>query len=247
MTLDREFYLARFEQDATAMVAAAKQADLDAAVPPCPGWSVADLVAHTAEVFYDWNQVVSRGLVDRADFESVPDFERPPQEKLVDALQSSADRLLATLAAADLDQPAWNWSSTQPKTVAFVPRRMAHEISIHRWDAQSAIGATEPINADLAADGIDEFFFVQLPEEEAPVPEPGTVHLHRTDGPGEWFVTLGAGGVTVRAEHERGDAAVRGPASDLILMLWRRIPASDLEVHGDAAVVDRFVNWVDLT
>ena len=31
----------------------------------------------------------------------MPDFERPPQEKLVDALQSCADRLLATLAAAD--------------------------------------------------------------------------------------------------------------------------------------------------
>jgi uncharacterized protein (TIGR03083 family) len=247
VTLDREFYLARLEEDVRAMVAAAERTDLDAPVPSCPGWSLADLLQHTAEVYYNWDQNVSRRAVDRADLEARPAFESAPREQLVEQLRLRADRLIATLAATPLETPVWNWSSTQPKTVAFVPRRMAHETSVHRWDAQAAAGATGPIDADLAADGVDEFFFVHLPEETAPAPEPGTLHLHRTDGPGEWLVRMGPDGVSVTTEHAHGDAAVRASASDLVLMLWRRIPASGLETHGDTAVVERFVNWVDLT
>jgi uncharacterized protein (TIGR03083 family) len=246
VALDKDFYLARLEEDAAAMAAAAGSADLDAPVMSCPGWSLADLVAHTAEVHYSWTENVARRITDQAGLAARPDFSPPPRDKLIDTLRSNADRLISTLAAADVNQPVWNWSSTQPKTVAFVPRRMAHETSVHRWDAQSAVGAVQPIHSDLAADGVDEFFYVHLPEEEAAPPDPGTVHLHRTDGPGEWLVRMGPEGVKVTDEHAKGDAAVRAGASDLVLMLWRRVPAGDLEVLGDEEAVRRFINWVDL-
>jgi len=37
---------------------------------------------------------------------------------------------------------------------------------------------------------------------------------------------------------------VRGTASDLLLFLWGRIPASQLEVFGDAALLNRYVELV---
>jgi hypothetical protein len=51
---------------------------------------------------------------------------------------------------------------------------------------------------------------------------------------------VGADG-TVTREHAKGDAALRGPAADLLLALWHRLPLDDLDVVGDRAVAERFV------
>ena len=52
-----------------------------------------------------------------------------------------------------------------------------------------------------------------------------------------------AGGITVEPGHGKGDVAVRGPASDLLLVLMRRLPPGDpaVEVLGDAAVLDELL------
>ncbi len=66
------------------------------------------------------------------------------------------------------------------------------------------------------------------------------MHLHRTDGDGEWmFAGDGEGGVTVTHEHGKGDAAVRGTAANLLLWIWGR-PADGLECFGDAEVAARW-------
>ena len=46
--------------------------------------------------------------------------------------------------------------------------------------------------------------------------------------------------MVVTREHAKGDVAARGTASDLLLFLWGRVPATALEVFGDAALLDRF-------
>jgi len=50
----------------------------------------------------------------------------------------------------------------------------------------------------------------------------------------------------VQAGHGKGDTAVRGPASVLMLMLLRRLPADDPEVEiiGDRTVLD---GWLTAT
>ncbi len=70
------------------------------------------------------------------------------------------------------------------------------------------------------------------------------MHLHCTDGDGdgEWLVRLGADGVTVVNEHAKADVAARGGASDILLMMWGRIPVDQLEVFGDASLLER---WSD--
>jgi hypothetical protein len=47
----------------------------------------------------------------------------------------------------------------------------------------------------------------------------------------------------VEPGHGKGDVAVRGPASDLLLVLMRRVPPGDppVEVLGDAAVLDELL------
>ncbi len=115
---------------------------------------------------------------------------------------------------------------------------------LHRWDVDSARTTPEPFDLALALDGIDEVFDTFATRLGTRVTGDGqTLHLHATDeglleGTGEWTATFTPEGVTWERGHAKGDAAVRGPASDLLPLLWNRIPASRLEVFGDAAVLD---------
>jgi predicted lipid carrier protein YhbT len=67
-----------------------------------------------------------------------------------------------------------------------------------------------------------------------------TMHLHSTDHEGEWLVRMEPDGLRVSREHAKGDAAVRGPAADLLLVVVGRAPATTVEVLGDGAVLDRW-------
>ncbi len=51
-------------------------------------------------------------------------------------------------------------------------------------------------------------------------------------------------GVMVTRERDMADVTVSGTASDLFLFLWGRLPARDLGVSGDAALLDRYVELV---
>ncbi len=126
---------------------------------------------------------------------------------------------------------------------------MAQETAVHRWDAQAALGDPEPIEPELACDGIDEVLDVIVPSrlrgpEDAREGHGETYHFHRTDGPGEWLVRFDAQGATVTREHAKGDVAVRGAASDLLLFLWGRLPGERLEVLGDASLLGRLFELV---
>ena len=57
---------------------------------------------------------------------------------------------------------------------------------------------------------------------------------------GEWVIRFGDPGFEWSHAHEKGDVAVRGPVSDLYLLMWGRAPLDDLESFGDAGVVARW-------
>jgi hypothetical protein len=106
---------------------------------------------------------------------------------------------------------------------------------------QLAGGTTSPLDAELAADGVDEFFDVFVKRLQGGLAGvDGTIHLHCTDAAGEWLLTPGGDGMTVTREHAKGDVAARGTASDLLLWLWGRVPRDDLQVFGDESLLDRF-------
>jgi uncharacterized protein (TIGR03083 family) len=167
---------------------------------------------------------------------------------LVELYEETTARLGAALWALEPAEPVSSWWKAD-QTAGFWQRRMAHETAVHRWDAQLAHGSPEPVDADLASDGIDENFEVMVPSRRrwAEHPRQGsgeTYHFHRADGPGEWLVRFTPEGPVVTREHAKGDAAVRGTASDLFLFLWRRLPADRLEVFGDPDLLPRYFELV---
>lgn len=243
--MDKAAYLDAVAADGAALAAAARLG-LDPQVPSCPEWKVADLVSHTGMVHAWVTEMVRTGAEQRLSWRELP---KPPgPDDLVDWFEVGVGVLISVLRDADPAKPVWNWSP-QPKTAAFWPRRMANETAVHRWDGQLAHGVQQPIAAELAVDGIDEIIRVFIATDAADHPEAtlgGTLHLHTTDATGEWLVEVADGKVDVRQEHGKGDAALRGAASDLLLYLWGRKPAAPLEVFGDQAVVDNWAKIIDL-
>lgn len=236
-------HLASIRRDSDALVAAVQRGTLPA-VPGCPGWTVADLGRHMGGVQRWATQIVA----DRPGRPSAR-AEPPADDAAVAAwVAAGADDLLATLGAADPSENCWTFSE-HDRTVAFWYRRQANEVSVHRWDADAAhdgVDGAPPIDSEIAADGIDEFLTTFIGRVrgrvDAPAPAAGeTFHFHRTDGPGEWLVAFGDGdALVVTREHAKGDVAIRGAASDLVLWLWRRLPDARLDVVGDASRLDRW-------
>jgi uncharacterized protein (TIGR03083 family) len=242
LTLTVAEYVHALRRDGDALAAAAA-GNVQASVPACPGWSVQDLVVHTGEAHRFWKQIAERRLQDPGDADRTST--EPGHGDLLEWFRDGVAGLADILERADGSIPVWSWSAQ--KNIAFIQRRMPQETAVHRWDAESATGSEQPIETELARDGIDEFLDVFMPAEESSLGGHGeTIHLHQTDGGGEWVLELGPEQVDVERGHRKGDAAVRGTGSDLLLMLWRRIPLSSLEVIGDEALVERFIAWVDL-
>jgi uncharacterized protein (TIGR03083 family) len=142
------------------------------------------------------------------------------------------------------------WTFANEKTVGWWGRRQLHETVVHRADAELALDREPVVDTEIAIDGIDELICGLLPYTGAPAKlvESGhggqSVHFHTTDGAGEWTVVLTDGGFTVTAAHQKSTAAVRGTATDLLLLLWNRRPLSDTaryECFGDTALIDAWL------
>jgi uncharacterized protein (TIGR03083 family) len=237
-------YPAAIRSDGLALAEAAEGAGPAAPVAGCPGWDVAELVWHVTEVHYFWADIVAGSL---ADPEAVPALERPDGfPALLVRYRAGVERIAEVLADADPATPVWTWA--RQKDAAFVIRHQAQETAVHRWDAEQAAGRSFTIEPALAADAVDEFFeHTAARRREGVPPVGGAVHLHATDTPGEWTVSEDASGaLVVERGHARGDAALRATASDLLLLLYRRIGPEAEARHGDAAVLERFLARADL-
>lgn len=136
---------------------------LDVRVPSCPEWTLGDLVWHLANVQWLWSEIVRRRELDR---DGIGQPEDRPDEELAPWFDEVSAGLAEALRSTDPSVRVWSWADGQ-QDVAWVARRQAHEVAVHRWDAQGALGAPEPIGSDLAADGIGEFFDWMLEPEDA--------------------------------------------------------------------------------
>jgi uncharacterized protein (TIGR03083 family) len=240
--VDTNEFLVAVDRDSAAFVDACEAARLTTAVASCPGWTVSDLLWHLTEVHDFWRTMVAERRSEWKGYEPPP---RPADGGLAALYRRGRTDLLKTLVEADPAMPMWTWSND--KTAGFVIRRMAQETAVHLWDATQATGTVMPIEATLASDGIDEFlthFLADVAPDAAAVG--GSVHFHCGDVPGEWTVRESDDGFTVAREHSKGDCAIRGTASDILLALWRRVPLSTCDVVGDMNVAARFIAHTNL-
>jgi uncharacterized protein (TIGR03083 family) len=187
------------------------------AVAGCPGWTVQDLVVHVGSI----ERWVVHAIRKQELLRDLPGW---PGTALVGWYEEGAANLLLALDS-DPATPAPTFAPD--KTVGFWQRRQVHEHRIHRWDLEDALGEAEPLDPQVAHDGIDEIAVMFWPRQvrlgRAAMPAHG-LRVVTTDTGGEWVF---------------GDTAVatlRGPAADLLLLLMhRQAPESEaLSWAGDA-------------
>jgi hypothetical protein len=124
---------------------------------------------------------------------------------------------------------------------------------VHRWDLESVLGEHVPIPPDLAASEIDSVFenFAPRLASTGVAPIGGTVELRATDIEAHWTVAVQDGalragrsaGENGAAGHGAADTVVSGPAGDLALVIWKRLPPplSGITVQGRADVLQRLL------
>ncbi|MGO9874200.1 MAG: maleylpyruvate isomerase family mycothiol-dependent enzyme [Acidimicrobiia bacterium] len=242
--LNYDEYVAAIRVEGDALATAAARAGVDAPVPSCPEWTVADLLGHIGRIHRSVAHLVdTRATAWDQDWRG---GDPPAPAERVEWFAAGVPLVADALAAAGPGVELYSLTSDQSS--GFWARRQAHETAMHRVDAQLAAGGTEPIAQPLAVDGIDEFFdlisFLALAETARGAGE--TLHFHCTDGPGEWLARLDPDGLVVTREHAKGDVAARGAASDLLLYLHGRGGVDALDVFGDAALLTRWrelVSW----
>jgi uncharacterized protein (TIGR03083 family) len=229
---------------------------LDAPVPTLEDWTVERVVRHVGKV-HEWVLGMLRLEPGRELGDAPAPAGLPKGPDCLPAYRAVAGELLAALEADDPARPCLNFAGAGD--VAWWMRRQAQEVSVHRVDAHDAVHAAggpapDPLAADGAADGIDEwarfFLAVRWGQRFGDLPDGlagRTVHIHGTDDPApadgaEWLLSFGDDGVEVAATHAKGDVALRGPANDLLLALWRRRPLDSLDVVGDAGVAEQLLD-----
>jgi uncharacterized protein (TIGR03083 family) len=206
-------------------------------VPGCPGWDSMRLLAHITSVWHMlaiFAESQPDGFPERDQFPPKPE----PGDEAAAALVA-LERVDASMRSLEPGRPMWSWATTQ--TSDYFHRRYHLENLVHRIDAEQAAGVDSDIDGDEAADAVDERFteFVHR-RTERPA---GSLHLHRTDGDGEWTVAIVDDAIVVTQEHAKGDAAARGTGADLMLAMWGRGSLDTLEIFGETALVDE---WFEL-
>ncbi len=238
-------YLELIEQDGRRLAEAARRVDLDALVPSCPGWTVRDCVAHTAEVYQHKIACIRLQRRPGEDYEQ----QAPPGVLPVDWFDDSLAALLAELRGRGPAAPAYTWWPDD-QTVGFWYRRMAQETAVHRLDVEDAVGEPTPIDPELAVDGIDEVLERFLggedwagmgPDEWGDVdPRAGEGMTLAVRSGDVWRSTLAADAVAFRRGDGAADAAVSGDPEPVLLWLWGRRPDGAVTLDGDRSALRAF-------
>jgi uncharacterized protein (TIGR03083 family) len=237
-------YLTSIRSDSERMTSAAIDGDLSAPVAACPGWDLRQLVAHTGAVHRWATKAITGGRAPERVEYAFPSPDASGDE-LGTWLVDGAAALAASLAGSDPEAPTWHPFGLEQRVWVWA-RRQAQETMIHRWDAEVAAFGTSALEPASAAAGIAEFFDLALPRifvrESVPVPSP-SLHVHCTDRDGEWIAWNEDGEYRFAPEHRTGDAALRGTAADLLLVLMGRAPRSSIDLVGDSEAA---AAWLDL-
>lgn len=230
-------------------------ADPAAPVPSCPDWSADDLLWHLTEVQLFWAAICQGPVLDDAGVAAVEEGkpQRPAgRTALLDLSAQATERLVAALGAGAATDPTWSWLATD-QTLGFSMRRQAHEALVHRVDAELVAGVeVSPVDAALAADGVDELLRVMwgLPDGgwATWLPSDQVVRVSTSDTGHAWTVRLGrwtgtgpqsgrtfdeVTALVLDHEEVEATATLHGTAVDLDLWLWNRAPHAVLERGGD--------------
>ena len=237
--MERAAYLEALAEAAAGLLAAARRADPDAGVPCCPEWTAADLVWHIGEVHDFWGHVVRdgkpppagrnrrpdtyAGLIEFAAATSTELQTRPRRRRSrrpgVELVRSRPDRRLGVAAddAGDGGAPRRRRARSTAATTASTWRSPP--------TASTSSSPTTCTTTSRARLGSPAACTSTAPTPTASGRSPPTA----TASP-------------CTRDHAKADAALRGEANDLLMVLWRRLPLDAVTVFGDAALAAAFVD-----
>jgi uncharacterized protein (TIGR03083 family) len=227
--------------------------DAAAPVPTCPKWTLADLVDHVGATQRMVAMLVGERMTEpsKAFARQVPGPADSAQWRAW--LNDGAAEAVRAFDAVDDDTPVWDPSGAAAG-VPFWSRRLLGEACVHGADAASAVGMPYELAPELAVEAIEDWldtmtspgYWENRPGFADAMRGSGqTLHFHTTDASGEWLARREADRVVLEHAHTKADVAVRGPATELLLVLTRRRPlaaAPALDVLGDRAL---FEHWID--
>jgi uncharacterized protein (TIGR03083 family) len=229
-------------EEGAAMVEAFESVpDLDTIVPTCEDWTVSDLAVHVGAFCGFWTHILCEGT----GHPLTPYPDPPAGAALISWFRELHSYLVGELEATPPTTEVWTWLATD-HTAGFVTRRCAHELAVHRYDAQSASGACTPVPAELATDGIEEILGALVTTRDRTGDGTGrTLSLHCTDTGAGWSVVMESNRIDVQRTETRegppaGDLTVAGTASDLELVLYHRPTLSPVDMSGDYSVLDEW-------
>ncbi|MGV9314275.1 maleylpyruvate isomerase family mycothiol-dependent enzyme [Streptomyces sp. NPDC003691] len=229
------------EREGGLLADAAAAAGPDAAVPSCPDWQVRDLVRHTG-VVHRWaaSHVAGRHREPMAP-DPLPELDG---DALLSWFREGHRKLVQTLRATPADLECWTFLPAA-SALGFWVRRQAHETSVHRVDAEGALGGApgtpgvfSPLAPEFAADGITELLagFHAGDRSRVRSDEPRTLRVRTVDTGQTWTVRISADPpVTDTSGTGPVDCELRGTAEQLYLTLWNRLPLSGVSLEGDAS------------
>ncbi|AXX28732.1 maleylpyruvate isomerase N-terminal domain-containing protein [Actinosynnema pretiosum subsp. pretiosum] len=244
----------------TVLLAVAARGRPELQVPACPGLNLGETARHVGST--------QRMVLARVDGSTTWQHEPGPAQDLAGYLLEGVTPLVAALRASDPAEPCdAMWSadrrkeptplsrSTRPgcadsgsrtaaqrgparQDLAFWVRRLAHEATVHRMDAQAAAGIElDPVDEDVALDGVDEVLSLWLGHRLDVLGVRGTregsVLLRAGDH--AWLARTGPAPAThrVASPGERGDGVVTGTPVALYRWLWGRVPDREVAPRGD--------------
>lgn len=233
-------FLEILDAEGTLLAAAAERAGTDAKVPACPGWQMRDLLRHTGAV-HRW--AAAFVAEEHTSYRPIGDGPELDGAELIAWYRDSHRGLVETLADAPSDVRAYTFHpAPSPSPLAFWARRQAHETTVHRFDAEGAVGAVPPsgpvaIGTEFAVDGIDELLrgFHARPKSRVRTETLRVLRVRATDADAVWTVRLSQEPpVTTPDDSADADCELAGPADRLYLALWNRLPVPS--VTGDRSL-----------
>jgi len=232
--------------------------DKDAAtpVPTCPKWTLTDLVDHVGATQRMVAMLVGERMTEPSGaFARYVPGPRDSAQWHAWLTDGAAQAKQAFESAAD-DTPVWDPSGAAAG-VPFWSRRLLGEACVHRADAAATLGMPYELAPTPAVAAVEDWLDVLTSRgywENRPAfadamrGDGQTLHFHATDAPGEWVARREPDMVVLERTHTKADVALRGPAADLLLVISRRRrldAAQSLELHGDRALLDHWLEHMD--
>jgi len=247
------------ERSAAFRAAVASAPSLDVRVPTCPDWTLFDLIEHLGGGDRFWAAVVGAGPADAPPAEAVAAraavasgavVAAPREREALSAwLAESTELLLSALREAGPDRGCWTWwgTSQSPRNSGCVARHRVQETAVHTYDVQLTLGAPQPLPAEVALDGVEDFLFTCNATTSAWPHEPTAFEYHATEGR-SWRLWVSDGhtrtaelphGTAAEEALEPADVAAWGTADELVMFFYGRISTESLRTEGDQNILNQ--------